>query len=344
VIVGGGDSALDWAINLQDTASGPIRVVHRRERFRALESSQTAVRQLVEDGAAVLHTPCEVRALNGGDVLERVTIEDTATGEAVDVECEALILQLGFVSHLGPIESWGLEVVGKKQVRVDPTSFETALRMSSRPAAGLLRQITPITTGLARQAIAANQRRGRAASSCSPPIPPNSPRRALDGLGCLPRTGFKVVRVRVSNRLRSAGRALMLRLMTVAARPADLRRPGSLMEPSDPGASRNGSRSDMDGGLSRGMRRRAGWLGVGLCWARLSWRREGGGRDCMVSLIFEGWVPHDHRFVAGSSRSGRGRWGGCPESRREPLCALRESSVCAAATSAGWGQAWRAQQ
>ena len=81
VIVGGGDSALDWTINLQDTATGPIRVVHRRDRFRGLESSQTAVRGLVEDGAAVLHTPCEVRALHGGDVLERVTIEDTASGE-----------------------------------------------------------------------------------------------------------------------------------------------------------------------------------------------------------------------------------------------------------------------
>ena len=68
VIVGGGDSALDWAINLQDTATGPVRVVHRRDRFRGLESSQTAVRGLVEQGAAVLHTPCEVRALHGADV------------------------------------------------------------------------------------------------------------------------------------------------------------------------------------------------------------------------------------------------------------------------------------
>ena len=152
VIVGGGDSALDWTINLQDTAAGPIRVVHRRDRFRGLESSQTAVRQLVEDGAAVLHTPCEVRALHGGDVLERVTIEDTASGELVEVDCDALILQLGFVSHLGPIESWGLEVVGKKQVRVDPTSFETALPnvFAAGDVAYYEGKITLITIGLGR--------------------------------------------------------------------------------------------------------------------------------------------------------------------------------------------------
>jgi thioredoxin reductase (NADPH) len=159
VIVGGGDSALDWTINLQDTATGPIRVVHRRDRFRGLESSQTAVRGLVEDGAAVLHTPCEVRALHGTDVLERVTIEDTASGELVEVDCDALILQLGFVSHLGPIASWGLEVVGKKQVRVDPTSFETALPnvFAAGDVAHYEGKITLITIGLGEAAIAANQ-------------------------------------------------------------------------------------------------------------------------------------------------------------------------------------------
>jgi thioredoxin reductase (NADPH) len=159
LIAGGGDSALDWTINLQDTVRGPVRVVHRRDRFRGLESSQTAVRHLVEQGAAVLHTPCEVRALHGAGALERVTIEDTATGEHVDVACEALILQLGFVSHLGPIESWGLEVVGKKQVRVDPTSFETALPnvFAAGDVAHYEGKITLITIGLGEAAIAANQ-------------------------------------------------------------------------------------------------------------------------------------------------------------------------------------------
>src|SRR4029077_7732805 len=91
--------------------------------------------------------------------LERVTIEDTASGDTVDVECDALILQLGFVSHLGPIESWGLEGVGKKQVRVDPTSFETALPnvFAAGDVAYYEGKITLITIGLGEAAIAANQ-------------------------------------------------------------------------------------------------------------------------------------------------------------------------------------------
>ena len=69
VIVGGGDSALDWTINLQDTAAGPIRLVHRRDRFRGLESSQTAGAPAGRGRRrACIHTPCEVRALHGGDV------------------------------------------------------------------------------------------------------------------------------------------------------------------------------------------------------------------------------------------------------------------------------------
>ena len=160
VIVGGGDSALDWTINLQDTASGPDpRRAPARPLPRPRVVADRGARSSSRSGAAVLHTPCEVRALHGGDVLERVTIEDTASGELVEVDCDALILQLGFVSHLGPIESWGLEVVGKKQVRVDPTSFETALPnvFAAGDVAYYEGKITLITIGLGEAAIAANQ-------------------------------------------------------------------------------------------------------------------------------------------------------------------------------------------
>jgi thioredoxin reductase len=159
VIVGGGDSALDWTVNLQGTASGPIHLVHRRDRFRGLESSQSEVRRLAEQGRARILTPYEVRAIHGVERIEAVDVEHAETGEVERIGCDAQILQLGFVSRLGAIAEWGLEVVGKKQVRVDPTTFETALPgvFAAGDVAYYDGKITLITIGLGEAAIAANQ-------------------------------------------------------------------------------------------------------------------------------------------------------------------------------------------
>ena len=159
VIVGGGDSALDWTVNLQGTASGPINLVHRRDRFRGLESSQSEVRRLAGEGLARILTPYEVKAIHGIERIEAVDVEHAETGEIERIGCDALILQLGFISRLGAIAEWGLEVVGKKQVRVDPTTFETALPgvFAAGDVAYYDGKITLITIGLGEAAIAANQ-------------------------------------------------------------------------------------------------------------------------------------------------------------------------------------------
>ena len=73
VIVGGGDSALDWTLGLQDTADLPITLVHRRDRFRALESSLNEARKLESEGAVRILTPHEVRDVHGDGSLEAVT-------------------------------------------------------------------------------------------------------------------------------------------------------------------------------------------------------------------------------------------------------------------------------
>ncbi len=158
VIVGGGDSALDWTLGLQDTAALPIALVHRRDRFRALEASVSEARRLEEEGKVRILTPHEVRGIAGDGRVEAVTIENTATGELEEHPCDALITLLGFVSHLGAIADWGLELEGKRQIKIDPTTCRTSLPRvyAAGDVAGYPGKITLITVGMGEAAIAAN--------------------------------------------------------------------------------------------------------------------------------------------------------------------------------------------
>jgi ferredoxin/flavodoxin---NADP+ reductase len=159
VIVGGGDSALDWTLGLQDTARLPILLVHRRERFRALESSVSEARRLEEEGKVRIIVPSEVREIRGNGAVERLVVENTATGEVEEVDCEALITLLGFHSHLGHIADWGLELHGKRQIQVDSASMETSIERvyAAGDVAGYEGKITLISVGFGEAAIAANQ-------------------------------------------------------------------------------------------------------------------------------------------------------------------------------------------
>ena len=158
VIVGGGDSALDWTLGLQDTAQHPIALVHRRDNFRALESSVNEARALEGEGRVRIMTPCEVREVHGDGTIEAVTIENTKTGESEQVPCQALITLLGFHSHLGAIADWGLELEGKRQIRIDPMTCETSQPrvFAAGDVAGYPGKITLITIGMGEAAIAAN--------------------------------------------------------------------------------------------------------------------------------------------------------------------------------------------
>ena len=97
--------------------------------------------------------------MHGDGSIEAVTIENTTSGEVERYDCEALITLLGFVSHLGAIADWGIELEGKRQIKVDPTTMETIdARASSPPGdvAGYPGKITLITIGMGEAAIAAN--------------------------------------------------------------------------------------------------------------------------------------------------------------------------------------------
>ena len=99
-----------------------------------------------------------MREIHGDGEVEAVTIENTKTGESEQVACEALITLLGFHSHLGAIAEWGLELEGKRMIRIDPMTCETSMPgvYAAGDVAGYPGKITLITIGMGEAAIAAN--------------------------------------------------------------------------------------------------------------------------------------------------------------------------------------------
>lgn len=108
LIVGGGDSAFDWAVNLQGIAQS-VMLIHRRDGFRAHEATIQQVRDLAGKGHCVLRTFWEVKAVEGTDRVERVTLVQNQTKEEETLPMDAVIPLLGFHSDLGAIKEWGLE-------------------------------------------------------------------------------------------------------------------------------------------------------------------------------------------------------------------------------------------
>ena len=109
LLVGGGDSAFDWAVNLQPVAKR-ILMIHRRDGFRAHHATVAQVQALSAAGKMELRTFWELKAIQGGECVERVTLFSSKTKEEEIVEVDCVIPQLGFVSSLGAIAEWGLDI------------------------------------------------------------------------------------------------------------------------------------------------------------------------------------------------------------------------------------------
>jgi len=105
LIVGGGDSAVDWALGLVGIARS-ITLIHRRDEFRAHEDS---VQKLLTSPVQV-KTFYELRRLEGDRQVERAVIYQNKTNADETIEVDAVIASLGFLSTLGPIQGWGLEL------------------------------------------------------------------------------------------------------------------------------------------------------------------------------------------------------------------------------------------
>jgi thioredoxin reductase (NADPH) len=117
LIVGGGDSAVDWAMSLEPVCRS-VTLIHRRDRFRAHEHSV----QRVRDSSVEILTPYEVVEIHPGDdgTVAAVTIEDKAAGESKRLDVQAVVAALGFHADLGPIEKWGIDLQ-KRHILVDTT-------------------------------------------------------------------------------------------------------------------------------------------------------------------------------------------------------------------------------
>ncbi len=156
VIVGGGDSACDWTLNLLDTAD-EITLVHRREGFRAHEVTVKEINDAAEAGKVAIRTPHQIREVHGNGSVEAVTLFHSETEEEEHVECDAILLQLGFKTALGPLKEWPLEVE-KGAIRVDPVMHTS---MEGVWAAGDITtfdgKLKLIATGFAEAAIAVSQ-------------------------------------------------------------------------------------------------------------------------------------------------------------------------------------------
>lgn len=110
VVVGGGDSALDWAVALAPVAER-VRVVHRRDAFRAHAGTLAAARA----AGVELLTPYVVRDVLGDDVLTGVVAQHVKDPDDSQVlMCDAVVAALGFTADLGPLESWGIEIVDRR--------------------------------------------------------------------------------------------------------------------------------------------------------------------------------------------------------------------------------------
>jgi thioredoxin reductase (NADPH) len=120
VIVGGGDSAFDWVVNLLGTA-GKITLVHRRDGFRAHEATVAEVKAAADAGQVDMRIPAVIRQVHGNGDIEAVELHHP-TDDSVEperLECDAVLLQLGFSTKLGPLKEWGFEL-SKGAIVVDP--------------------------------------------------------------------------------------------------------------------------------------------------------------------------------------------------------------------------------
>lgn len=151
VVVGGGDSAFDWALSLHPIARS-VTIVHRRNKFRAFAAT---VRQVRELGVPII-TDAQVVALRGDDHVAEVELTVASDPSSVVLPAQTVVAALGFTADLGPIESWGLEII-RRAVAVDTTMKTARDRVyAAGDIAAYPGKVKLIATGFGEAATAVN--------------------------------------------------------------------------------------------------------------------------------------------------------------------------------------------
>ena len=120
-IFGGGDSALDWAVELSKTSK--VNLIHRRDDFRGAQSTVDKVHELAKSGIINLYTKYQLTNVSGEKSLDSIDIKHD-DGEIKTLKTDYALGFFGLIMQLGPIANWGLNI-DKKTIEVDTEKFET---------------------------------------------------------------------------------------------------------------------------------------------------------------------------------------------------------------------------
>ena len=159
VIIGGGDTAFDWATQLAGIATH-VSLVHRSDRFRAHGATVSQFEADVANGRAsrfVFHEIADVRCASGSDTFSHIVLRDVKAKTTTEILADVVLPMLGFVSDIGPIADWGLsfeknEIVVSQLMETGRTGIWAAGDVTTYPG-----KLKLIACGFGEAAIAVNQ-------------------------------------------------------------------------------------------------------------------------------------------------------------------------------------------
>ena len=120
-IFGGGDSALDWTLELSKFSK--VNLIHRRDEFRGAPHTLSEIKKMEKDGKVSLKTPCQLEAIEGDKKIKSITVK-FEDGKIEKINTDIVLGFFGLIMKLGPIAEWGLNM-NKKTIQVNPENFET---------------------------------------------------------------------------------------------------------------------------------------------------------------------------------------------------------------------------